>query len=109
MSSQSFNKKLLLHSLLIASPLLASAQSPLEACLTAANVTNIGSSSPNWAAESTPWQLRISVNPSAIAFPANNEQLASTIACARDGKVKVTLMVVATLLPPSVSEMQEIL
>lgn len=84
---------LLVNTILLFSQAYAQAQNQtLEACLDAAGVRNIVAADPTWATESTPWQLRLrtSVNPSAIAYPADRPQLAASIACGRAAGVKIS-------------------
>ena len=92
-SSLSF-KRLLVQSLLLLAPSIALAQASLSSCLTDAGVRNIVSADTTWAAETTPWQLRLKpeVNPAAMAYPTDKVQLASSLACARNASTKVSCL-----------------
>ncbi|KAK2629517.1 hypothetical protein QTJ16_000337 [Diplocarpon rosae] len=89
-------KRVLVNSILL-TPAVAAANatfSVLSSCLTNAGVKNIQSSDTTWATETTPWQLRLKdeVEPAAVAHPADIDQLAETLACARNASVKVSAL-----------------
>ncbi|KAK2031002.1 FAD binding domain-containing protein [Colletotrichum zoysiae] len=55
----------------------------LQNCLTTAGVRNVISSDATWTNDTSGFQKRIRVDPAAISFPENNEQVALSLACAR--------------------------
>ncbi|KAK0111695.1 hypothetical protein ONS95_002039 [Cadophora gregata] len=94
MNSSLSLKGLLVHSLLLLTPALTLAQSPLSSCLTDAGVRNIIDTDTTWSTETTPWQLRLKpeVDPAAMAYPTDKAQLASSLACARNASTKVSCL-----------------
>ncbi|EKD16947.1 putative glucooligosaccharide oxidase [Drepanopeziza brunnea f. sp. 'multigermtubi' MB_m1] len=93
-SSPSF-KKLLVRSLLLLGPSLVAAQGGnLASCLDSAGVPYILDSAPNWANETSPWQLRLKddVSPAALAYPTDTDHIAACLACAEETKTKVSVL-----------------
>ncbi|KAK6580800.1 hypothetical protein PZA11_007036 [Diplocarpon coronariae] len=88
-------KRVLVNSILFLAPTI-SAQYPtaLQTCLNEAGVKNITPLDSTWTDATTPWQLRLKdeVKPVGVAYPANVEQLASSLACARKNSVKVSAL-----------------
>ncbi|WYZ40011.1 hypothetical protein EsH8_IV_000352 [Colletotrichum jinshuiense] len=84
-------------SLLCLSPALVSAQAEnkaaaLQSCLTTAGVRNVISTDATWAAETTGFQKRIKVDPAAISFPENNDQVALSLDCARNASTSASAL-----------------
>lgn len=78
--------------LLLPASALAQTASPLETCLETAGIPTIGPSNASFAEEAQAWQLRIKTNPAVIAKPVSRDQVAATLACGRDAKVKMSAM-----------------
>ncbi|KAM0326323.1 hypothetical protein ACHAQA_006923 [Verticillium albo-atrum] len=89
-------RRLAVASLLCLAPSAVSAQAEtaaaLETCLTAAGVRTILSSDASWPTETLMFQKRLTAAPAAIAFPDNRDQLASSLACAREVGVKAVAL-----------------
>ncbi|KAK7535626.1 hypothetical protein IWX49DRAFT_265030 [Phyllosticta citricarpa] len=65
-------------------------ETALSSCLTKAGVRNILDGDKTWAQETTPFQLRLKPDPSAIAFPTNRKQIAAALRCAIKNNAKVS-------------------
>ncbi|KAI8203408.1 FAD-linked oxidoreductase sorD [Colletotrichum sp. SAR 10_76] len=96
-SPRSFGR-FVVASLLFLAPSLASAQDTaakgvaLQACLKTAGVRNIISTDATWADETVGFQKRIKVDPAAISFPENKDQIALSLDCARNASAKATAL-----------------
>ncbi|OLN95654.1 putative FAD-linked oxidoreductase YvdP 1 [Colletotrichum chlorophyti] len=82
-------------SLLCLAPAAVSAQAAdkaaaLQSCLTAAGVRNVISTDATWADETTGFQKRIKVDPAAISFPENRDQVALSLDCARNASTSAS-------------------
>ncbi|KXH35945.1 FAD binding domain-containing protein [Colletotrichum simmondsii] len=88
-------RRLAVATLLCASPALVSAQAEnkaaaLQSCLTTAGVRNVISTDATWADETTGFQKRIKVDPAAISFPENKDQVALSLDCARNASTSAS-------------------
>ncbi|KAF6830002.1 berberine-like protein [Colletotrichum plurivorum] len=96
-STRSFGR-FVVASLLCLTPSLVGAQdtaskgAALQACLNTAGVRNIISTDATWADETVGFQKRIKVDPAAISFPENNDQIALSLDCARNASTKATAL-----------------
>lgn len=70
----------------------ASKGTALQECLNTAGVRNIISTDPSWADETTGFQKRIKVDPAAISFPEDRDQVALSLDCARNASTKATAL-----------------
>ncbi|POS70181.1 FAD binding domain-containing protein [Diaporthe helianthi] len=90
--------RFIVASLLCVSPSLVSAQDTaskgiaLQKCLTTAGVRNVISSDPSWADETVGFQKRLKVDPAAISFPEDSDQVALSLDCARNASAKATAL-----------------
>ena len=79
------------------SPGLAIAQtqskaSQLQSCLTDAGVNSVISQDATWKNDTIGFQRRIEIEPSAVAFPANKDQIALSLECARQFETSVSAL-----------------
>ncbi|OBR13491.1 FAD binding domain-containing protein [Colletotrichum higginsianum IMI 349063] len=94
-STPSF-RRLAVASLLCLSPALVSAQAAenkaaeLQACLTTAGVHSVINTDATWTDETTGFQKRIKVDPAAISFPENKDQVALSLDCARNASTSAS-------------------
>ena len=94
--TQSFGS-LAITALLYLSPGPAVAQneskaSQIHSCLTAAGVRSVTSQDTTWANDTTGFQKRIDIDPSAVAFPQNKDQVALSLECARKSETSVSAL-----------------
>ncbi|CRK16692.1 Chitooligosaccharide oxidase like protein [Verticillium longisporum] len=89
-------RRLAVASLLSLTPSAVSAQTDksaaLQSCLTTAGVRNIVSSDTTWPDETLMFQKRLTAAPAAISFPETRDQVASSLACARQSSVKAVAL-----------------
>lgn len=78
--------------LLLPASALAQTITPLETCLESKGIPTMGPSNASFAMEAQAWQLRIKTNPAVIAKPESRDQVADTLTCGRDAKVKMSAM-----------------
>ncbi|KAL0931081.1 berberine-like protein [Colletotrichum truncatum] len=96
-STRSFGR-FVVASFLYLAPALVGAQdaagkaTALQSCLNTAGVRNVISTDPSWADETTGFQKRIKVDPAAISFPENKDQIALSLDCARNASAKATAL-----------------
>ncbi|GJC80759.1 FAD-linked oxidoreductase sorD [Colletotrichum liriopes] len=88
-------RRLAVASLLYLSPALVTAQAEnkaaeLQTCLATAGVRNIISTDATWTDETTGFQKRIKVDPAAISFPENKDQVALSLDCARNASTSAS-------------------
>lgn len=70
----------------------AAGNATLETCLEGAGVKVIAPADTEWSSVSQAWQLRITTSPTLMAYPANNAELASVLACALTSETKVSAL-----------------
>src|SRR5690554_1087453 len=70
---------------------LVARQTTLQSCLTLANVPIQLPSSPAFQQTTSPFNLRFTPSPSLVAAPANVAQVQSTVNCARNAGVKISV------------------
>ncbi|KAM0273915.1 hypothetical protein ACHAQH_008119 [Verticillium albo-atrum] len=89
-------RRLAVASLLCLAPSAVSAQADksaaLQTCLTTAGVRNVLSSDASWANETLMFQKRLTAAPAAISFPETRDEVASSLACARESSVKAVAL-----------------
>lgn len=89
-------KQRVLSVLLCLSPSLVLGQNgtaeTLESCLSTAGVRATISTDSTWSTDTASFQSRLPPQPAAVAFPANKDQVALSLACARDAAVKVSVV-----------------
>lgn len=96
-SSHSFGR-FIVAGLLCLSPSLVSAQDTaskglaLQECLNTAGVRSVISTDPSWTDETVGFQKRIKVDPAAISFPEDSDQVALSLDCARNASAKATAL-----------------
>ncbi|WDK15321.1 FAD binding domain-containing protein [Colletotrichum graminicola] len=66
--------------------------SELQTCLTTAGVRNAISTDDTWANDTAGFQKRIKVDPAAISFPENNDQIALSLDCARNASTSASVL-----------------
>lgn len=88
---------LAIATLLCLSPSSAVAQteskaSQIHSCLTAAGVESVTSQDAAWANDTIAFQKRITIDPSAVAFPTTKDQVALSLKCARKSNTSVSAL-----------------
>ncbi|KAL2060818.1 hypothetical protein VTL71DRAFT_8870 [Oculimacula yallundae] len=79
----------LLATLSQAAPQASVQPANLESCIESAGISSSFSTNTTWAADTSPWQLRIRPTPSGVISPTTPEQIASGLACAAAAGLKV--------------------
>ena len=64
----------------------------LTKCLDKAGVRNVIDTDSSWAEETVMFQKRLKANPEAISFPENRDEVAASLKCAREAKVKANAL-----------------
>lgn len=64
----------------------------LTKCLDEAGVRNVVDTDSSWGRETARYQLRLKAEPEAIAFPENRDEVAASLKCAREAKVKANAL-----------------
>lgn len=65
---------------------------PLSTCMSTAGITTTYPGNSTWASLTTPWQLRFTPSPVAVAQPSTKPQLAACLACALSTSTKVSAL-----------------